>query len=108
MLPMTMSGGPYMYDHESRRFVVRPSSEPQRKPVTDLPDEPVLPSPKVKPPLSRERRRLIVWLVSGGLLLGWLILLTVWTRQLSSSVQLPIGSSRPSLPENFSKEDFLK
>jgi len=90
MLPLPMNSGPYIYDAESKKFVMRPTSELRRDPLPDLPDEPSLPSPRVKPQPSRDRRKLIVWLVSAGLFLVWLILLTLWTRQTSSRTRAPI------------------
>jgi hypothetical protein len=105
--PETMSGGPYIYDRELKKFVMRPSSEPQREPLPDLPDEVSLPPPRIKPSPSRERRKLIVWLASACLFLAWLILLTVWTRRTSLRVEWPVTSSRPA-PAEFPREDFGK
>jgi hypothetical protein len=110
MLPLTMSGGPYTYDPESKRFVMRPSAEPPREPLADLPDssdDPSLPSPRVKPPPSRIRRRLVMWLVSLVLFLAWLLLLAMWLRQGSSRIGAPSASSR-SIAEEFPKETFSK
>jgi hypothetical protein len=106
----TMNGGPYIYDPESKKFVMRPAAEPERKPLTNLPDpadEPSLPAPKVRPPPPRERQKVIVRVVSLVLFLAWLILLTVWTRKLSSRIQAP-GASSSSLPSEFPKEMFPK
>ena len=115
MLRQIMNGGPFIYDRESKKFVMRPSAELPRKPVTDLkdaPEEPSLPLPTaVKPSPSRDRRKLIVWLASASLFLMWLILLTIWTRRISSRMDPSFTPSlAPSQPiaaelrkENFSK-----
>ena len=114
MLLPTMSGGPYIYDPESKKFVTRPSAEPQRDVLKELPgapDEPSLPSPPVKPPPSRGRGKLVVWLVSASLFLIWLILLTIWTRRISSrmdpSLTPSIAPSQPIAAE-LRKENFSK
>jgi hypothetical protein len=108
MLPLTMSGGPYIYDREAKRFVVRPSAQPRREALPDLPDEPSLPPPGVvKRPLSRERRRLVVWLASACLLVVWLILLTLWTRQLPSRMRMPLVLPE-SLPGALFKKELPK
>ena len=107
MLPLTMNGGPYIYDRDAKQFVMRPAAEPRRETLPDLPDEPVMPAPRIKPPLARERRRFIMWLMCAGLLLAWLILLNLWTRRISAN--MGTSRSRPDfLPEEFSREKLLK
>ena len=115
MLPQIMNGGPLIYDGESKKFVMRPSAEPQRKPLADLkddPEEPSLPPPgAVRPQPPRERQKLIVWLASASLFLIWLILLTIWTRRISSrmdpSLTPSIAPSQPIAAE-LRKEDFSR
>ena len=108
--PETMNGGPYIYDPKSKKFMMRPSSEPQRQPLADAPDtpdEPSLPAARVKPPPSRERQKLVVRLASVALFLVWLALLALWTRQLSSRIGAPRASSS-SAPSELPKEIFSK
>lgn len=108
--PETMNGGPYIYDPELKKFVLRPSPEPQRQPLADAPDtpdEPSLPAPWVKAPPSIERRKLIVRLASVALFLLWLVLLALWARQLSSRIGAPRASS-PTAPAEIPKEIFSR
>jgi hypothetical protein len=100
----TMSGSPYIYDPESKQFVMRPSPELLRQPVADVADEP---PPLVKPPPVRERRKLVMWLVSTGLFLVWLILLVMWTRQISPQVRTP-AVAQWAVPEKVSKEELFR
>lgn len=105
-----MNGGPYIYDPESKKFIMRPAREPQRTPLEklpDLPDEPPLLPARIKPHAFRKRQRLIMWLVFASLFLLWLILLASWTWQVSFNPALPVLSSS-SVPAEFLKEDFRK
>ena len=112
--PLIMSGGPYIYDPESKKFVTRVSSETQAAPVSAAPEPAVpedipAPPPKVnqRQPLSRERRKLMTWLASVVLFLAWLLLLAVWTRQLSWRSDVPTAAPRRANTE-FPKESFPK
>jgi len=109
-----MSGGPYIYDSESKKFVTRASSETPPAPVTAapapaVPEDVPAPPPKVRQrqPLSRERRKLMTWLASVVLFLAWLLLLAVWTRQLSWRSDVPTAAPRRVNTE-FPKESFPK
>jgi len=107
---MSMSGSLYIYDAGSKRFVARPSAEPPRHRLEDMPDapdEPRLHPPRVKPAPSLERQTRIVWRIFMGLFLIGLVLLTLWTLQKTSRRKIPLISSQ-SMPAKFPKENFLK
>lgn len=117
---MIMKGGPFIYDPESKKFVMRSSDEPQRKLLADLPDAPdeiSLPPRQVKLPPSRKKQeriihRIFVWfflpeMMFLGLFLICLVLLALLTRQISSGIGEPSSLLRPVSVE-FLKEGVPK
>lgn len=100
-----MSGGPYIYDPETRNFVTRPSSAEAKPPPAVAPVE-TSPAPapaRVRPPPAVRREKLILWLAVLVLFVAWLVLLSLWPRRSSSGGRAPMTSSHP-IPADFPKE----
>ena len=105
MLPLSMSGGPYIYDPETRNFVSRSSSAEAKLPpaATSVERSPVPAPARVGPPPSVRREKLILWLAVLVLFVAWLVLLSLWPRRSSSGGRAPTTSPHP-IPADFPKE----
>jgi hypothetical protein len=107
MLLLTMSGSPYRYDPETKRFVTRAPAAPQRELSAKRPappNDPSLAAPRHRPPPSLKRGKLIVWLVFAVLFMIWLVLLVLGTRHVTSKEGTPV-LRRESLSEQLSGEN---